>query len=123
MAKYLIEFPEGREYFPDFLPTDDFYSGIYIAPEHVVAWAEEFPSRKEAAISLIEEMSELTKEICKMERGKGSALKIAEETAHVLVSLKGYIFHLPSGYITSELIESKIQEKWPAAYSKEKTDE
>lgn len=116
MSKYLIEFPEGREYFPEFLPTDDFYSGIYISPEHMVAWNDSFPTMNEAAISLIEEMSELTKEICKTERGIGSVCKIAEEAAHVLISLKGYISHLPSGYITSELIENRIQEKWPAAY-------
>ena len=120
MSKYLIEFPEGREYFPEFLPTDDFYSGIYIAPEHMEAWNDDFPTMSEAGISLIEEMSELTKEICKWERGRGSVGKIAEEAAHVLISLKGYIGYLPSGYITSELIESKIQEKWPAAYSEKK---
>lgn len=123
MAKYLIEFPEGREYFPEFLPTDNFYSGIYIAPEHMKAWAEEFPSTTEAGISLIEEMSELTKEICKLERDKGSLGKIAEEAAHVIISLKGFIGYLPIAYKASEVIESKIQEKWPAAYSKEKTDE
>lgn len=123
MSKYLIEFPEGRSYFPEFLPTDNFYSGIYIAPEHMKAWVEEFPSITKAGISLIEEMSELTKEICKLERDKGSEAKIFEETAHVLISLKGFIGYLPSGYIASELIESKIQKKWPAAYSKEKQDE
>ena len=120
MAKYLIEFPEGREYFPDLLPTDNFYSGIYIAPEHMNAWAEEFPSMTKAGISLIEEMSELTKEICKLERDKGSEAKIAEEAAHVLISLKGFIGYLPSGYMAPELIESKIQEKWPAAYEPKK---
>ena len=123
MAKYLIDFPESREYFPEFLPTDDFYSGIYIADEHMDAWHEDFPTMSEAAISLIEEMSELTKEICKWERNRGSVGKIAEEAAHVLISLKGYIGYLPSGYITSEFIENKIQEKWPSAYSEEKTDE
>ena len=123
MSKYLIEFPEGREYFPEFLPTDNFYSGIYIAPEHMEAFAEEFPSMTEAGISLIEEMSELTKEICKLKRDNGSLGKILEESAHVLISLKGFIGYLPGVYRESELIESKIQEKWPEAYSKEKTNE
>lgn len=123
MSKYLIKFPEGREYFPEFLPTDDFYSEIYISPEHMKSFCEDFPTVSAAGTSLIEEMAELTKEICKWERNRGSVGKIAEEAAHVLISLKGYIGYLPSGYITSELIESKIQEKWPAAYSKEKTDE
>ena len=123
MSKYLIEFPEGGEHFPEFLPTDNFYSGIYIAPEHMEAFAEEFPSMTAAGIYLIEEMSELTKEICKLERDKGSLGKIAEEAAHVLISLKGFIGYLPAAYMASDLIESKIQEKWPAAYSKEKTNE
>ena len=123
MSKYLIEFPEGREYFPEFLPTDDFYSGIYISPEHMKSFREDFPTMSEAAISLIEEMSELTKEICKLKRDNGSLGKILEESAHVLISIKGFIGYLPGAYGESELIESKIQEKCPEAYSKEKTNE
>lgn len=124
MSKYLIEFPEGREYFPEFLPIDDFYSGIYIAPEHIKAWRSEYYSDTLVGTSLIEEMSELTKALCKERRAKSYdpeiKASIKEEIAHVLISLKGYCM---AHGITSESIETEIQKKWPTAYSKEKTDE
>lgn len=119
MSKYLIEFPEGREYFPEFLPTDDFYSGIYISPEHMKSFREDFPTTCAAGNSLIEEMSELTKAICKWERNKGFKKDLEEEIAHVLISLKGLVNYFG---IESEDIEVEIGLKCPAAYSKEKTD-
>lgn len=118
--KYIIEFPEGREYYPEFLPTDDFYSGIYISPKHMKSFSEDFPNMRAAYFSLIEEMSELTKAICKWERSKGSKQDLEEEIAHVLISLKGVCQYLN---IQSEDIEVEIGLKCPKAYSEEKTDE
>ena len=126
MAKYLIEFPEGREYFPEFLPTDNFYSGIYIADEHRKAWEKEFHSLSLKEISLMEEMAELAQAISKAYRhGSEKSYSecvnpIKEEMAHVLISLKGLAWGLG---IQPEEIQDEIEKKWPAAYSKEKTDE
>lgn len=125
--KYLIEFPEGREYFPEFLPTDNFYSGIYIAPEHIKAWSGEFHTLTMAEMSLIEEMAELTKAISKYYRNIGSTKMddcmnaIKEEMAHTLISLKGLAWYIDD--FKPEDIQAEIEKKWPAAYSKEKTDE
>lgn len=122
MAKYLIEFPEGREYFPNFLPTDDFYSEIYIADDHRKAWAKEYNSLTLKEMSLIEEMSELTQAISKAYRhGAEKSYSecvdpIKEEMAHVLISLKGLAEHLG---ISQEDIQAEIEKKWPAAYEKE----
>ncbi len=122
MAKYLIEFPEGREYFPDFLPTDDFYSAIYIADEHRKAWEKEYHSLSLKEMSLIEEMAELAQAISKVYRHGGEKPynecvdPIKEEMAHVLISLKGLAWAIG---ITSEDIQADIQKKWPAAYEKE----
>lgn len=122
MSKYLIEFPEGREYFPDFLPADDFYSGIYIADDHRKAWEKEFHSLSLKEMSLIEEMSELTQAISKAYRHAGEQSydecvdPIKEEMAHVLISLKGLAWGLG---IVPEDIQAEIQKKWPAAYEKE----
>lgn len=120
MSKYIIDIPEGREYFPEFLPTDDFYSGIYISTEHMKSFCEDFPTTRAACISLIEEMSELTKAICKWERNKGFKKDLEEEIAHVLISLKGVVNYFG---IDSEDIEVEIGLKCPEAYYKEKTDE
>lgn len=118
MAMYLIKFPEGREYFPEFLPTDDFYSGIYIAPEHLSAYAGEADTLDLQMTILIEEMSELTKELCKWKRLKGSKKQICEEAAHVLISMKCVTRILG---IKDEEVEAEIQKKWPAAYEKEES--
>lgn len=122
MAKYLIEFPEGREYFPNFLPTDDFYSAIYIAPEHIKAWRGEFHTLTMEEISLIEEMAELTKAISKLYRKENSSIAdeckaaVTEEMAHVIISIKGLAYYLG---INQEDIQAEIKKKWPAAYEKE----
>lgn len=121
MAKYLIEFPEGREYFPEFLPTDNFYSWIYIADDHRRAWGKEFHSLSLKEMSLIEEMAELTQAISKAYRhGSEQSYSecvdpIKEEMAHVLISLKGLAEHLG---ISPEDIQAEIEKKWPAAYER-----
>lgn len=119
MSKYLIEFPEGREYFPEFLPTDDFYSEIYIADTHHEAWAKEFNNVPMKEMSLIEEMSELTQAISKYYRNIDLTKKdecvdaIKEEMAHVLISLKGLAWSIG---IRPEDIQAEIEKKWPSAY-------
>ena len=122
MSKYLIKFPESREYFPEFLPTDDFYSAIYIADEHRKAWAKEFNDVPMKEMSLIEEMAELTQAISKYYRNidftkkDGYIASITEEMAHVLISIKGLAWALG---IYPEDIQAEIQKKWPSAYEKE----
>lgn len=121
MAKYIIEFPEGRSYFPEFLPTDDFYSGIYIAPEHLSAYVTNEADTLDLQMTiLIEEMSELAKELCKWKRLKGKRGSITEEMAHVLITMKCVARVLG---IKDNEVEAEIQKKWPSAYSEEKTDE
>lgn len=120
MAKYLIEFPEGRNYFPDFLPTDNFYSEIYIADDHRKAWEKEFHSLSLKEMSLIEEMAELTQAISKAYRHGDRSYSecvdpIKEEMAHVLISLKGLAWGLG---IEPEDIQAEIEKKWPAAYER-----
>ena len=48
--------------------SDIFYGEIYIATDHLEAWAKEFNNLPMKEMSLIEEMSELTQAISKYSR-------------------------------------------------------
>ena len=93
---------------------DSLYGGLYISDEHLESWSEEYPTQSKAAISLIEEMSELQQAVCKRERGyllNGD--NIVEEMAHVLISLKGYSQHL---YLMPDEIQDEFRKKCPEGY-------
>lgn len=93
---------------------DSLYGGIYISDEHLESWSREYTTRREAAISLIEEMSELQQAICKRERGNLlNGDNIVEEMAHVLISLKGYSQYL---YVTPDEIQDEFRKKCPEGY-------
>lgn len=102
--------------------SDIFYGEIYIATDHLEAWAKEYNNLPLKEISLIEEMSELTQSISKYYRNIDFTKKddcvdaIKEEMAHVLISLKGLAWALG---IRPEDIQAEIEKKWPAAYEKE----
>jgi len=102
--------------------SDVFYGEIYIATDHLEAWAKEFNNLPMQEMSLIEEMSELTQSISKYYRnidftkGGDCVDAIKEEMAHVLISLKGLAWGIG---IKPEDIQAEIEKKWPAAYEKE----
>lgn len=101
-----------------------FYDKIYIHPDHLDAWRKEYNSHEKAMDSLIEEMAELTKAICKLKRAEQSInatqdkvarLNMREETAHVLISLAGLAMYYDST-LKPEEVQKEIQNKWPEAY-------
>lgn len=102
--------------------SDIFYGEIYIANDHLEAWAKEFNNLPITEMSLIEEMSELTQAISKDYRTFSNTKRddcrhaITEEMAHVLISLRGLAWTLG---IRPEDIQAEIEKKWPAAYEKE----
>lgn len=102
---------------------DIFYGEIYIATDHLEAWAKEYNNLTLKEMSLIEEMSELTQAISKAYRHAPTKSysectnPIKEEMAHVLISLKGLAWGLG---IRPEDIQAEIEKKWPAAYEPKK---
>lgn len=103
--------------------SDIFYGEIYIATDHLEAWAKEYNNLPMKEMSLIEEMSELTQAISKYYRNIDFTKRddcvdaIKEEIAHVLISLKGLAWGLG---IRPEDIQAEIQAKWPSAYEPKK---
>lgn len=92
---------------------DSLYKGFYISDKHLDSWSKEYPTESKAAISLIEEMSELQQAICKRERGYLNDNNIIEEMAHVLISLKGYSQYL---HVTPDEIQDEFRKKCPEGY-------
>ena len=104
-----------------------FYDKIYIHPDHLDAWRKEYNSNEKAMDSLIEEMAELTKAICKVKRsfspyspfdaqqGQAARENMREEVAHVLISLAGLAFYYDCT-LNPENVQKEIQSKWPEAY-------
>lgn len=84
--------------------------GSYIANRHVRMVLRnniDFNGEKMQAIVAMEEMSELTKEICKHFRGKKNIISIAEEIADVEIMLE----QLKMIFKCEEIVADKTEEK------------
>lgn len=57
----------------------------------------------------IEEMSELTKEICKHKRGEDNRLALAEEVADVRIMLEQLIMMYDIGHLVDVMVERKVK--------------
>lgn len=73
----------------------------------ITKWGEEAQTKM-----VLEEMSELQKEICKRWRGKDNTREIAEEIADVEIMLDQLKLMLGIEYHVSQYREQKLQRLW-----------
>lgn len=82
---------------------------VFEQRRHVYSRALEKWGKEAQLIMVIEEMSELTKEICKTFRGKTDAVAIADETADVKIMLEQACEIFGINDLVCEHMDMKIQ--------------
>lgn len=100
---------------------DKFFGYIYMTDEHLYALFEDYIAQDlHGYMALIEEMSELTKALCKYNRiddfdddTPELYSNIIEEIAHVLICIKAICVEI---CITPEEIQEQIKAKYPVGY-------